>query len=233
MAFIIAEIGINWDGDLNLAKEMIEKSKDAGANAVKFQAFNFDIVKNHPQNQRLMKSSISKENIEQIVNITKEEEIEFFCTPMYSEGVNLLEPYVNRYKIREIDGRELLKDRVSEIFDRILKTKKEVIISSNTSPKKSKFYNKDNIKWLYCVPKYPTKIEELDFSIMKDFDGYSNHTPEILIPIVASVLGSEIIEVHVTLDKKMDFIDNNVSLDFSDFKEMIRQIRIVEKLRKK
>jgi len=55
MTFIVAEIGINWDGDLNLAKEMISKSKQIGCDAVKFQAFDFDIVKNHPQNKRLLK----------------------------------------------------------------------------------------------------------------------------------------------------------------------------------
>ena len=232
MVFIVAEIGINWDGDLDLAKKMISSAKQVGCDAVKFQAFNFDIVKEHPQNERLMKSSISNENVEKISNFAHNEDIEWFCTPMFSDAVNMLEPFVNKYKIREIDGRELLKNNTTKIFDKILKTGKEIIVSSNSSPINSKFYGIKNIKWLYCVPKYPTGFDDLDFSIIKNFNGYSNHTTEILVPVMASVLGSEIIEVHVTIDKKRDFIDNNVSFDFEEMSEIVRQIRIVEKIKR-
>lgn len=232
MTFIVAEIGINWDGNLSLAKEMIIKAKQAGCDAVKFQAFNFDIVKDHPQAKRLLKSSISGDNIEKIFNFAKEVNIEWFCTPMYPESIEILDPYVKRYKIREFDGRKLLEDKTSDIFEKVLETGKEIIVSTNSSPKNSKFYEKKNIKWLYCVPKYPTNISELDFSQLKDFDGFSNHTSDILIPIISTVLGSEIIEVHVTMDKNKDFIDNNVSFDFDELKELVRQIRIVDSLRK-
>ena len=232
MTFIVAEIGINCDGNLSLAKEMIIKAKQAGCDAVKFQAFNFDIVKDHPQAKRLLKSSISGDNIEKIFNFAKEVNIEWFCTPMYPESIEILDPYVKRYKIREFDGRKLLEDKTSDIFEKVLETGKEIIVSTNSSPKNSKFYEKKNIKWLYCVPKYPTNISELDFSQLKDFDGFSNHTSDILIPIISTVLGSEIIEVHVTMDKNKDFIDNNVSFDFDELKELVRQIRIVDSLRK-
>jgi len=232
MTFVVAEIGINWDGDLSLAKEMIRKSKIVGCDAVKFQAFNLDIVKNHPQRERILKSSISNENIEKISNFADEEYIEWFCTPMFIDAVNLLEPFVKRYKIREADGRELLEDHTTEIFDKILATGKEIIISSNSSPKNSKFYKNKNIKWLYCVPKYPTDLTDLDFSKIKEFDGYSNHSTEIIVPVMASILGSEIIEVHVTIDKNKDFIDNNVSFDFDEMRELVRQIRIVENITK-
>jgi len=232
MTFIVAEIGINWDGDLNLAKEMISKSKQIGCDAVKFQAFDFDIVKNHPQNKRLLKSSISNENIDKIVNFANEERIEWFCTPMFIDAVDILEPFVKRYKIREADGRELLKNKTTEIFDKILETGKEIIVSSNSSPKNSKFYENKNIKWLYCVPKHPTNFPDLDFTRIKDFNGYSNHSTEILVPVMATILGSEIIEVHVTSDKSKDFIDNNVSFDFDEMKELVRQIRIVDSIKK-
>lgn len=232
MTFIVAEIGINWDGDLNLAKEMIKKAKEVGCDAVKFQAFNFDIVKEHPQSQRLLKSSISKENIEKIASFAKEEQIEWFCTPMFADAIDILEPFVKRYKIREIDSRKLLDNKTTEIFEKILETGKEIIVSSNLSPKNSKFYENKNIKWLYCVPKYPTDFSDLDFTEIKDFDGYSNHSPEILVPVMSTILGSEIIETHVTLDKNKDFIDNNVSFDFDEMKELVKQIRIVDKITK-
>ena len=232
MTFVVAEIGINWDGNLNLAKEMIKKAKQVGCDAVKFQAFNLDIVKEHPQSERLLKSSISRDNIKKITSFAKEENIEWFCTPMFVNAIEILEPFVKRYKIREVDGRKLLQNQTTEIFEKILETGKEIIVSSNSSPKNSKFYKNKNIKWLYCVPKYPTVVSDLDFSQIKDFDGFSNHSSDILIPVISTILGSEIIEIHVTLDKHKDFIDNNVSLDFDEMKELVRQIRIVDSISK-
>ena len=98
MSFIIAEIGVNWDGDLNLAKEMMEKAKNFGCDAVKFQAFNKSIIGNHPEYERLIKTSISKSNIQEINNLSKTIGIEWFCTPMYVEAVELLNPFVKRFK---------------------------------------------------------------------------------------------------------------------------------------
>ena len=67
MTFIIAEIGVNWDGNFNLVEEMMINAKNAGCDAVKFQAFNKSIIGNHPEYERLMKTSISQSNIEKIV----------------------------------------------------------------------------------------------------------------------------------------------------------------------
>ena len=72
----------------------------------------------------------------------------------------------------------------------------------------------------------------LDFSKINEFQGYSNHSNEILVPVVAASLGSEIIEVHITSDKNKDFIDNNVSFDYKELKELMRQIRIVQRIKK-
>ena len=127
MIFLVAEIGVNWDGDLTLAKEMMQIAKDTGCNAVKFQAFEEKTVENHPESSRLIKSSISKSNIEFIDEISKAIGIEWFCTPMYPYAVELLDPYVNRFKMRELDGRNLLEGKTSELFQKILQTKKELI----------------------------------------------------------------------------------------------------------
>ena len=90
MTFIIAEIGVNWDGDFELVKKMMKKSKDAGCNAVKFQAFNQKILGNHPESKRLLKSAISDYNVERIDEISKEIGIEWICTPMYVEAVDII-----------------------------------------------------------------------------------------------------------------------------------------------
>ncbi len=97
MVLIIAEIGVNWDGDFDLVKQMMYKLKLLGINTVKFQAFTLEMVKNHPESNRLMNSSITKENVEKIDNIAKEVGIEWFCTPMYPEAVDFLDRFVSNY----------------------------------------------------------------------------------------------------------------------------------------
>lgn len=230
MTFIVAEIGVNWDGDFQLAKQMIEKAKQVGCNAVKFQAFDESNIKNHPEMIRLMNSSISKKNIDTIDSLAKSAGIEWFCTPMYSMAVDLLDPYVSRFKIREIDGRTLIQNNKSDIVEKILKTNKEVIVSSQKSPKECMYHNNTNFKWLYCVPKYPCEFSDIDFTHLNEFDGYSNHVNHIIAPITAAILGAKIIEIHITSNKSGNFIDNNVSLDYSELEQMVNLIRLSEQI---
>jgi sialic acid synthase SpsE len=232
MVFIVAEIGVNWDGDFDLLRSMVNKAKNSGCDAVKFQAYKKESVEKHPECSRLVKSAISDENINVINDICTEIGIEWFCTPMYKEIVDVLDPFVKRYKIREFDGRELLENKKTELFEKVLNTGKEIIVSSNKSPKSCEFYGKSKIKWLYCVPKYPCKLEEINFSELFDFDGYSNHHPHLIAPLTAAILGSNIIEVHITSDKSKDFIDNNVSFDFDELKNLIDLIHKSEKIKK-
>jgi len=230
MSFIVAEIGVNWDGDIQLVKKMITQSKNLGFDAVKFQSYTYEMIKSHPERERLIKSSISKDNIDEINDIAKGVGIEWFCTPMYPDAVDLLNPYVKRFKIREVDSRILLKNQTSEIIDRIFETKKEIIASSQNNPKNSKYYNK--IKWLYCVPKYPCDLSEIDFSDLSNFSGYSNHCPNIIAPLASAILGAKIIEIHVTSSKLKNFFDNPVSFDYNELEFLIKLIRDSEKLHK-
>ena len=230
--FIVAEIGVNWDGDFVLVREMMEKAKEFGCDAVKFQSFNEEQVKEHPEFVRLMKSSISKNNIKKINDISKEIGIEWFCTPMYEDAVDLLDPYVTRFKIREKDGKEILKNNLSKLIEKIMCTKKEIIISSNSSPKECQFFNNSKFKWLYCEPKYPCELSELNFKNMKDFNGFSNHTANAIAPITAAILGAEITELHITSNKNINFIDNNVSFDYNELNNLIKQLKLIEKIKR-
>ena len=233
MVFIVAEIGVNWDGDFDLLRNMVDKAKNAGCDAVKFQAYKKEMVEKHPEKSRLVKSSISEDNIEKVNEICKNEGIEWFCTAMYPEAVDFLDPFVKRFKLREFDGRSLLENSTTKLFQRVKETGKEIIVSSEKSPKNCKFYGDPQVRWLYCVPKYPCSLEDLNFSNMKSFEGYSNHCPNIIVPIVAVVLGSKIIEIHITSDKSHNFIDNNVSFDYNELNNMINYIRDCEKIKKK
>jgi len=189
------------------------------------------MVENHPEREKLFKSAISKDNIEKIDNIAKSVGIEWFCTPMFEEAVELLDPYVKRFKIRELDGRILLENKTSKIIDRVLDTKKEIIVSSQISPKNSKYYLEKKIKWLYCKPKYPCALLDLDFSNMNDFYGYSNHSTHFLAPICAVANGAKLIEIHVTSDKSRNFIDNNVSFDYKELENLVSLIRLTEQIK--
>ena len=230
MVFITAEIGVNWDGNFELAEKMILDAKNANCDAVKFQAFNEKMVKDHPEKNRLLKTSISKENIEQINSIAKKIGIEWYCTPMYQEAIDFLDPFVNRYKIRYGDSLNLHNKINSTLVSKILETGKETIISSQKSPKNLQNYN--NVKWLYVVPKYPCSIDELDFSYLSDFDGYSNHCLDYLAPLSAVILGAKMIEIHVTSDKNKNFVDNSVSFDPEEVSTLVNLIRRLEKLQR-
>ena len=229
MTFLVAEIGVNWDGDLGLAKNMMEAAKESGCDAVKFQAFDESIVSNHPEKNRLLKSSIDKENIDSINEISESIGVEWFCTPMIVEAVDLLKPYMNKFKIRESDSHILLENKTNPLIETILNSSKEIIISSQQNPKDSKYYDDPKINWLYCVPKYPCNLSDLDFGDLKDFDGYSNHCPDIVAPIRAASLGAEIVEVHITSNRDRNFLDNPVSFDYSELFQLVKQIRNIKK----
>lgn len=232
MTLIIAEIGVNWDGDFNLVEDMMIHAKNSGCNIVKFQAFNKNIIGNHPEYERLIKTSISESNIKKIDELSQSIGIDWFCTPMYVEAVDFLEPYVKRFKIREFDSRQILENKTTKLVEKILETGKEIIISSQQSPENSKFYNNPKIKWLYCVPKYPCSLEEIDFSDLNKFDGFSNHCPQIIAPLSAAILGAGIIEIHITSSKTKNFVDNNVSFDYTELEEITRLVRLSEKIKR-
>ena len=232
MVFVVAEIGVNWNGDFQLVEEMMREAKKTDCNAVKFQCFNEEILGNHPLKNDLMNSSISKSNIEEIHSMAKKSAIEWFCTPMYPDAVELLDPFVSKFKIRISDSIPLLKNEKTELFDRVLKTNKDIIISSQNSPQSCIHYKNEKISWLYGVPKYPCPLTELDFSNFEQFDGYSNHHPHFLAPLTASILGAKIIEIHITSDKSKDFVDNPVSFDYDELKQLVKLIRMSENIKR-
>ena len=230
MSFIVAEIGVNWDGDFQIAEKMIKKAKECNCDAVKFQSYNEKLVSTHPEKVRLMKATVSENNVKEIDQIAKKYEIEWLSTPMYLEAVDFLDPYVERFKIRELDGRTINEKNHSDLLDKVLKTGKEVFISSQTTPSENNLNSK--IKWLYCIPKYPCELSDLNFENLDKFDGYSNHCPHIVAPLTAATLGSKYIEVHVTIDKNRNFIDNNVSFDFQELENLVKMIKLTEKIKK-
>ena len=232
MVFITAEIGVNWEGDFILLEKMMGDAKNAGCDAVKLQAFDEKIVSEHPKKSRLLKSSVSRDNIEQINSISKKMNIEWYCTPMYPDAIDFLDSFVKRYKIRYSDSLPLHENKTTPLISKALETEKQIIVSTQKNPKQLDLYNNDNVKWLYVVPKYPCSIDELDFSNLDDFDGFSNHCTHFLAPLSAVVLGAQIIEIHVTSNKDKDFIDNPVSFDTNETRNLMALIRQAEKIQR-
>ena len=232
MVFLVAELGVNWNGDFELVQKMMLNAKTLGCNAVKFQAFNETILGNHPQLPVLMKSTITEKNIERIDQIANDINIEWFCTPMYPEAVSFLNPFVKRFKIRELDGRVLLKDQQTPLTEAVINTDKEVFVSSEKSPEFCKYYHNSNIKWLYCVPKYPCSLDEINFKEISNFHGYSNHCTDAIASVTAAILGAKIIEVHITSDKSKHFVDNDVSFDYKELENLVGLIRMMETIEK-
>ncbi len=225
MVFLIAELGVNWDGDYQLLEKMAVKSKLVGFDAVKLQSFNEQMIKENPIHERLIKSSVLSSNIQKISEVMKKVGIEWFCTPMFDDAVEVLDPYLTRFKIRELDARDLEKRNSLPRLDLILEKNKEVIISSQTLPKKSKYFKHEKIKWLYCIPKYPCEIEDYDFKKLEEFDGLSNHCVNKNAVLNAVKHNAKIIELHVTYSKEENYIDNNVSFNFEECEDMIKEIR--------
>ena len=232
MVFITAEIGVNWDGDFILIEKMMRDAKNAGCDAVKLQAFYEKIVSENPEKNRLLKSSISRNNIEQINSISKKIGIEWYCTPMYPDAIDFLDSFVKRYKIRYDDSLPLHENKTTPLISKALETEKQIIVSTQKNPKQLELYNNNNVKWLYVVPKYPCSIDELDFSNLSDFDGFSNHCIHFLAPLSAVILGAKMIEIHVTSNKDKDFIDNPVSFDTNETRKLETLIRYAEKMRR-
>ena len=232
MVFVTAEIGMNWDGDFGLIEKMMNDAKDTGFDAVKLQSFDEKIISEHPEKTRLLKSSVTRNNIEQINTISKKIDIEWYCTPMYPDAIDFLDPFVKRYKIRYNDSLPLHENRMTPLITKALETGKQVIISTQKNPKQLELYSNNNVKWLYVVPKYPCSIDELDFLNLNDFDGFSNHCRHFLAPLSAVILGAKMIEIHVTSNKDKDFMDNPVSFDTTESKNLINLIRYTEKIQR-
>ena len=226
--FLVAEIGVNWNGNFELLKNMLINAKNAGFDSVKFQSFNEKIIGEHTRKKDLLASSVTEKNVNIINDLTTNVGIDWFSTPMYSEAIDFLLPYVKRFKIRELDCRLLLENKITPLIQKIIDTKKEVLISVNTLPHTSEFNKNKQIKWLYCVPKYPCDFNDIDFKNIKKFNGYSNHCNDYNAILETVKMGAEIIEIHVTQDKKGNYIDNSVSFDFDECKNIINKIKEIK-----
>ena len=187
---VIAEIGSNWGGDIELAKQHIKKSKDSGATHVKFQMWRATdlYTQSHPNWNEIKKSELTCKHAKEFKKYADKIGIDCFWSVFYPEAVECLEKIgVKYYKIASRTS-ALLDKNSKDTMIAIAKTKKPVIISMGFGGNKIKIKNifKNNHKyWLYCISEYPTDINKINFndtnqSIISNYDACINNNIDLI-----------------------------------------------------
>ena len=234
---VIAEIGSNWEGDLEKAKKLISKSKKAGADLVKFQMWRAKDLysKNHPNWSTIKKSELTFDKAKKLKRFTDKIGIEFFCSAFYPEAVEFLESLkVKRYKVASRTC--LFKDPYShDVLKAKSNTKKSIIISMGMGGNRKRIKNiftKNKTTFCYCISKYPLEFNEINWKKALRYDGFSDHTMGIIAPIIYAVLKKQqkttsiIIEKHVKLKESLG-PDAATSIDTDQLKELIDHINLI------
>lgn len=252
--YIIAEAGVNHNGDRETALKMIDAAKKCGCDCVKFQTFSTeDLVTKTAekakyqventgdvgsQYQMLKSLELSREDFFLLKRHCEEVEIDFMATPFDCRSVDILDALdVSAYKISSGDiTNKLLLEYVAD-------KKKPVILSTGMCTMEEireavgwmEKRKNSQITLLHCTSNYPAPYDEVNMNAMQTLKeqfscdvGYSDHTKGIVIPVMAAAMGAAVIEKHFTLDKEMDGPDHKASLDVEEMASMVEAIRIVE-----
>ncbi len=253
---IIAEIGVNHNGNLNLALEMIEAAAKSGADIVKFQTYTSEnlILKQIPKtnyqkkNSKLSESQysmlkrleLSRKYYDEIIKSCKKNRVEFLSSAFDIENLKfLLNLNIKRIKIPsgEITNLPYLefikKTNLPIILSTGMANLKEISDALKILSRNSKKMNK--ITLLHCNSEYPTPFRDVNLLAMVELGkifkikfGYSDHTLGIEVPIAAAALGASIIEKHFTLNRRLKGPDQRISLLPKEFNEMVSKIRNIE-----
>lgn len=238
--FVVAEIGLNHNGNIDLAKQQIDGAIESGADAVKFQVFktkNFYNKKLAPNAYKLFTSyELSYSEFEELKAYSLSKEILFFATPLDFESLDFL---------LAVDT-PIIKVASSDItcepfLHRIAESKTKTIVSTgfvamDTIKQVDKIFNDKQCAFLYCVSKYPTNAKDLDLNFItklrnkfEKLIGFSDHSKVNFFSFAAVGLGAKIIERHFTIDCNLDGADHQISLDKNDFAQLVEGIRHIEK----
>lgn len=253
--FIIAEAGVNHNGDINIAKKLIDTALDAGVDAVKFQTFTAEslvtkqadqadyktknIGKKETQYEMLKRLELSKEDHKILFDYAGEKGIIFLSTPFSDSDADFLDELgVPLFKVGSTDTNNYPSLKY------IAEKGKPMIVSSGMSGLKEvkkaaqviREAGNDNLVMLHCTTQYPTPMDQVNLRAMLTMQekcdvmvGYSDHTKGIEVPIAAVALGAVVIEKHFTLDRKMEGPDHKASLEPNELKAMVGAIRNIEK----
>ncbi len=253
--FIIAEAGVNHNGDINLAKKLVDAAKEAGADAVKFQTFRAEdlVVKgaekaeyqkmstgtDESQFDMLKKLELTERDFAELFSYAQGKGIIFLSSPFDMASVNLLDELgVPAFKVGsgEITNFPLLEHIAGKNKSIILSTGMATLEEVGEALQVLQKAVARDIVLLHCVTSYPTKIEDMNLNAMETLRsafelpvGLSDHSLGITIPIAAVALGARVIEKHFTLNRSLSGPDHQASLEPDELKQMVKAIRDVER----
>lgn len=250
-SFIIAEIGNNHNGSIELAKKLVDAAAEAGANCAKFQMRDLASLYKNSGNSNdasedlgsqyvldlLSRFQLSDLEFVEIFDYCKSRDLEVLCTPFDKVSVDKLDKYgVDAFKIASADLTN------HDLLEYIATKNKPMLVSTGMATEDEiidavQVLRNSNAMFilLQCNSTYPAPFKDINLKYMNRlkeigncFVGYSGHERGIAIPIAAIGMGAKIIEKHFTLDKTMEGNDHKVSLLPSEFREMVNGIRAVE-----
>lgn len=241
MVLVIAEIGINHNGNINLAHEMIRQASMCGADVAKFQAYSVDALfgpdgedPNEEIHAGVKPLEFNQEQFAQLNEWCNEEGIEFMCSVFDDERFQWMEDLgVKRHKIAS---------RVSKLnrplAQKMINTGKDCYMSLGFDSKPIEG-NPENVKYLYCVAEYPTEYSALklprEFSKWRAasytaYYGFSDHSLGIGASLIAVGRGAQVIEKHFTLSKAANGFDHVCSIDPTELTDLVKYTREMEKI---
>ena len=253
--FIIAEAGVNHNGDMKLAHKLIGAAAEAGADAVKFQHFvTEDLVTPEAQKARyqvettgqkggqfamLKKLELSKDQQKELKSHCDEAGILYLCTPYEKKSADLLEEIgVAAYKIASTDTTNIpfLRYIARKGIPVILSTGMSSLGEVEEAVNELKLHGLDEkIIILQCTSEYPATVNEINLRAMETMElafgcpvGFSDHTPGIGASPWAVAAGACVVEKHFTLDRNMEGPDHRASIEPNELKKLVRTIRDVE-----
>jgi N-acetylneuraminate synthase/N,N'-diacetyllegionaminate synthase len=224
---VVLEIGHNHNGNLRLAKLMIEEAKKCKADIAKFQLYDTDKIKKPYQSRysELKFAELTKEDLKELKEHCDKVGIEFMASAFDAERVQWLEEVgVKRHKLASRSIRD------TETIKAMEATKKPIIASLGDWENQLEFPKIKNSQFLYCVAEYPATINALNFpKHFEDYAGFSDHTEGIDWAKESVRRGATIIEKHFTLDKKLPGHNQEGSCDPTEAKDLVQWIRQYER----
>jgi N,N'-diacetyllegionaminate synthase len=252
--FVIAEAGVNHNGDVALAKRLLDVAADAGANAVKFQSFHAENIASNEapkaayqiastgsketQREMLERLELTRAGHEELTRHASARGIIFCSTPFDLASVDLLEEL--RVPFFKVASGELTH---VPLLRRIARSGKPLVVSTGMSELQEvesalgtlRDAGARHIALLHCLSEYPAPSAEANLRAMATMRerfgtpvGYSDHTVGIEVAVAAVALGASILEKHLTLDRSMPGPDHLASLEPDEFFELVREVRSVE-----
>ena len=244
--YLIAEIGINHNGDVKIAKQLIKNAKDCGFDSVKFQKRTINIVYDEKTLDTLRESPWGKTTREQKLGLEfekleydeidkycKELNIDWFASAWDIESLKFLEDYNLKY--HKIASAMIVDHK---FLNEVAKSHKHAFISTGMSSKEDidnavDIFKKNNCSFelMHCVSTYPMKIEDANLITIDQMKnvyncnvGYSGHENGVVVSVAATILGISSLERHITLDRTMYGSDQSASLEFSGMKSLTESI---------